>query len=45
VITGFVAAKIGKAKSGRGIIRNLLVSGMTMGITYVIGLLVGTHLV
>ena len=45
VITGYVAAKIGKAKSGRGIIRNLLVSGMTMGITYVIGLLVGTHLV
>ncbi len=45
VITGLVAAKIGKAKSGRGIIRNLLVSGMTMGITYVIGLLVGTHLV
>jgi VIT1/CCC1 family predicted Fe2+/Mn2+ transporter len=45
VITGFVAARIGKAKSGRGIIRNLLVSGMTMGITYVIGLLVGTHLV
>ena len=45
IITGFVAAKIGKAKSGRGIIRNLLVSGMTMGITYVIGLLVGTHLV
>ena len=44
IITGFVAAKIGKAKSGRGILRNLLVSGMTMGITYVIGLLVGTHL-
>jgi len=45
VITGYVAAKIGKAKSGRGIIRNLFVSGLTMGVTYVIGLLVGTHLV
>ena len=45
VITGYVAAKIGKAKSGRGIIRNLFVSGMTMGVTYAIGLLVGTHLV
>lgn len=45
VITGFVAAKIGRARSGRGIIRNLVVSGMTMGITYAIGVLVGTHLV
>jgi VIT1/CCC1 family predicted Fe2+/Mn2+ transporter len=45
VITGYVAAKIGKARSGRGITRNLVVSGMTMGVTYVIGLLVGTHLV
>lgn len=45
VITGYVAAKIGKAKSGRGIVRNLFVSGMTMGVTYAIGLLVGTHLV
>jgi VIT1/CCC1 family predicted Fe2+/Mn2+ transporter len=45
IITGYVAAKIGKAKSGRGIVRNLVVSGMTMGVTYVIGLLVGTHLV
>ena len=45
IITGYVAAKIGKAKSGRGIFRNLVVGGMTMGVTYVIGLLVGTHLV
>jgi VIT1/CCC1 family predicted Fe2+/Mn2+ transporter len=45
IITGFVAAKIGKAKSGRGIVRNLFVSGLTMGITYAIGLMVGTHLV
>lgn len=45
ILTGFVAAKIGKAKSGRSIIRNLFVSGLTMGITYVIGHLVGTQLI
>jgi VIT1/CCC1 family predicted Fe2+/Mn2+ transporter len=45
IITGYVAAKIGKAKAGRGIVRNLFVSGMTMGVTYAIGMLVGTHLV
>ena len=45
ILTGFVGAKIGGAKSGPGIIRNLAVSLMTMGITYGIGMLVGTHLV
>jgi VIT1/CCC1 family predicted Fe2+/Mn2+ transporter len=44
ILTGFVGAKIGGAKSGRGIIRNLVVSLLTMGITYVIGHLVGTSL-
>ena len=44
VLTGFVGAKIGGAKSGRGILRNLVVSLLTMGITYVIGHLVGTNL-
>lgn len=41
-ITGFVGAKIGGAKSGRAIIRNVVVSLLTMGITYGIGGLVGT---
>lgn len=45
VLTGFVGAKIGGAKPMRGIIRNVIVSTMTMGVTYLIGLLVGTHLV
>lgn len=45
ILTGFVAAKIGKAKAGRSIVRNLFVSGLTMGITYVIGHLVGTQLI
>jgi VIT1/CCC1 family predicted Fe2+/Mn2+ transporter len=45
VLTGFVGAKLGGAKAGRGILRNVLVSSMTMVITYLIGLLVGTHLV
>jgi len=44
ILTGFVGARIGGAKSGRGIIRNLVISLLTMGITYVIGHLVGTSL-
>jgi VIT1/CCC1 family predicted Fe2+/Mn2+ transporter len=44
VLTGYVGAKIGGAKSGRGIIRNVTVSLVTMGITYAIGHLVGTNL-
>jgi VIT1/CCC1 family predicted Fe2+/Mn2+ transporter len=44
ILTGFVGARIGGAKSGPGIIRNLVVSLLTMGITYVIGHLVGTSL-
>jgi VIT1/CCC1 family predicted Fe2+/Mn2+ transporter len=43
ILTGYVGAKIGGAKSGRGIIRNLVVSLMTMGITYAIGHLVGSN--
>jgi VIT1/CCC1 family predicted Fe2+/Mn2+ transporter len=45
ILTGYVGAKIGGAKSGRGIVRNLIVSLLTMGITYAIGHLVGTNLV
>ena len=44
-ITGFVGARIGGAKSGRAIIRNVVVSLLTMGITYGIGGLVGTSMV
>ena len=44
ILTGYVGAKIGGARSGRGIVRNLVVSLMTMGITYAIGHLVGTNL-
>lgn len=43
-LTGFVGAKIGGAKPGRGIVRNLFVSALTMGVTYAIGALVGTQL-
>jgi VIT1/CCC1 family predicted Fe2+/Mn2+ transporter len=41
-ITGYVGAKIGGARSGAAIIRNVVVSLLTMGITYGIGMLVGT---
>ncbi|MEY2816257.1 MAG: hypothetical protein RJA78_833 [Actinomycetota bacterium] len=44
ILTGFVGAKIGGAKSGRGIFRNLVVSLLTMGVTYAIGHLVGTNI-
>jgi VIT1/CCC1 family predicted Fe2+/Mn2+ transporter len=43
-LTGYVAAKIGGAKSGRAIARNVFVSLLTMGVTYGIGMLVGSNL-
>lgn len=43
-ITGYVGAKIGGARSTAAIIRNVVVSLLTMGITYGIGLLVGTSI-
>ncbi len=43
-LTGFIAAKIGGAKPGRAVVRNVLVSLLTMSITYGIGLLVGGNL-
>jgi VIT1/CCC1 family predicted Fe2+/Mn2+ transporter len=44
VLTGYVGAKIGGAKPLAGIVRNLFVSLLTMGVTYVIGHIVGTNL-
>jgi len=41
-ITGYVGARIGGARSLAAIVRNVVVSLLTMGITYGIGLLVGT---
>jgi VIT1/CCC1 family predicted Fe2+/Mn2+ transporter len=41
-LTGFVGAKIGGAKALRPIIRNVVVSLLTMGVTYGIGTLVGS---
>jgi len=43
-VTGFVGARIGGARSGKAILRNVLVSLLTMGITYAIGQFVGTSL-
>jgi len=45
ILTGYVGAKVGGAKPAAGIVRNLLVSLLTMGVTYAIGHLVGTNLV
>lgn len=41
-LTGFVGAKIGGAKSARAIVRNVVVSLLTMSVTYAIGTLVGS---
>ena len=41
-LTGFVGAKIGGAKSLRAIVRNVVVSLLTMAVTYAIGSLVGS---
>ena len=41
-LPGYLAAKIGAAKPGRAVIRNVVVSLVTMGVTYAIGSLVGT---
>lgn len=41
VITGYVGARIGGAKAIKPIMRNVLISAATMGITYAIGALVG----
>jgi VIT1/CCC1 family predicted Fe2+/Mn2+ transporter len=41
-ITGFVGARIGGAKSGKAVLRNVIVSALTMGVTYAIGGLVGS---
>lgn len=43
-ITGYVGAKIGGARSTAAIIRNVVVSLLTMGVTYGIGMLVGTSI-
>lgn len=40
-LTGFVASQIGGAKPFRAVLRNVLVSVLTMAITYGIGMLVG----
>lgn len=45
VLTGFVGAKLGGAKPYRGILRNVFVSSLTMIVTYLIGLLVGSSVV
>jgi VIT1/CCC1 family predicted Fe2+/Mn2+ transporter len=41
-ITGLVGARIGGAKPAKAVIRNVVISLLTMGITYAIGTLVGS---
>ena len=43
-LTGYIAAQIGGAKPARAIIRNVVISLLTMSVTYAIGYLVGQPL-
>jgi len=42
-LTGYVGSKIGGARPGRAILRNVIISVAAMGITYGIGMLVGRN--
>jgi len=44
IITGYVGAKIGGARPFRAVLRNVFVSALTMGVTYLIGSLVGANI-
>ena len=43
-LTGWIGSKIGGARPGRAMLRNVIISAATMGITYGIGMLVGKAL-
>ncbi|MDN5789975.1 MAG: VIT family protein [Micrococcales bacterium] len=42
-LTGWVSARLGRSPSGRAVVRNVSGGLLAMGVTYVIGSLVGTH--
>lgn len=44
VVTGFVSARLGGARPGRAIVRNVVVGSLAMGLTYAVGWLVGQQL-
>lgn len=44
VLTGFVSARLGGARVGRAITRNVVVGSLAMGLTYLVGWLVGQQL-
>lgn len=44
VLTGYLSARVGSAPAGRAIVRNLAGGSLAMGITYGVGMLVGTAL-
>lgn len=44
-ITGYWAAWVGKASRSRGVIRNVIVSLLTVGISYLVGLLLGATII
>jgi VIT1/CCC1 family predicted Fe2+/Mn2+ transporter len=41
VITGHVSARLGRAAPARAIVRNVIGGALAMGITYVVGSLIG----
>ncbi len=44
LVTGFVSARLGGARAGRAMIRNVVVGSLAMGLTYLVGFLVGQQL-
>nr|WP_300146020.1 VIT family protein [Propionicimonas sp.] len=44
VITGYVSARLGGARPARPVVRNVVVGSLAMGITYLVGWLVGQQL-
>lgn len=43
-LTGFYSARLGGANPGRAVVRNLIVGSLSMGLTYLVGWLVGQQL-
>jgi VIT1/CCC1 family predicted Fe2+/Mn2+ transporter len=41
VLTGVLSARLGNAKAGRAVVRNVGVGGLTMLVTYLVGVLFG----
>jgi VIT1/CCC1 family predicted Fe2+/Mn2+ transporter len=44
VVTGLVSARLGGARPTRAVVRNVVVGSLAMGLTFLVGMVVGQHL-